>query len=185
MRKNEKKILLLDMDDVIVEQSETWVQRLYEKTGVLHNREEWKEWNLHNVLAPETVELIFGEINKEPKFYYNLPAKKGAIEGIRELSQHYDIVFVSASEHYAYEDKYFWIESHLPFLPKPNLVLTHRKDLVMGDYLVDDGPHNLVNSPAKSKIIFDNPWNRHLTDYPRVTDWLQLVSMLTPRYSAG
>jgi 5'-nucleotidase len=150
------------------------------KTGILYDREERKEWDLANILSPEVTKIIFEEINREPKFFYNLPAKEGAIEGIRKLSRFYDVVFVSAGEYYSYEDKYHWIEKHLPFLPRPNLILTHRKDLVIGDVLVDDGPHNILTSPAKTKIIFDKPWNRGLKGFPRVTHWFELVDKLLP-----
>jgi 5'-nucleotidase len=176
----QKKTLLLDMDDVTVDQSLTWIKRLYEKTGIHFNREEWKDWKISNYLPPNIVHLIFEEINKEPGFFRQLPAKEGAIKGIQTLSDFYDIVFVTASEHYAYQDKYFWIEDNLPFLPKPNLILTHRKDLVLGDVFVDDGPHNLLHSPVKKKIVFDKPWNRHLLQFPRVHHWDQLVDMLLP-----
>ncbi|HJV45967.1 MAG TPA: hypothetical protein VJ824_09635 [Bacillota bacterium] len=175
-----KKTLLLDMDDVIVDQSLTWVKRIYEKTGIHFNREEWTDWQLSNHLPSDIVHLIFEEINKEPGFFRYLPPKEGAIEGIRELSCYYDIVFVSAGEHYAYQDKYYWIEDNLPFLPKPNLILTHRKDLIIGDILVDDGPHNLLSSPVKTKIVFDGPWNKQLTQFPRVHRWEQLVELLIP-----
>lgn len=175
-----KKTLLLDMDDVTVDQSLTWVQRVYERTGIWYDREEWNEWRVANILPPEVVHLIFEEINKEPGFFRNLPAKEGAIEGIRELSHYYDIVFITASEHYAYVDKYLWIEENLPFLPKPNLILTHRKDLVLGDIFVDDGPHNLLKSPAKMKIVFDHPWNRQLTQFQRVYQWGDLLDLLLP-----
>jgi 5'-nucleotidase len=175
-----KKTLLLDMDDVTVDQSLTWVQRIYEITGTWYDREEWKEWRVANILPPDIVHLIFEEINKEPGFFRNLPAKEGAIEGIQKLSRYYDIVFITASEHYAYVDKYLWIEENLNFLPKPNLILTHRKDLVLGDIFVDDGPHNLLKSPAKMKIVFDHPWNRHLTQFQRVYQWDDLLDLLLP-----
>ncbi len=176
--KTPKKVLLLDMDDVTVDQSLTWIKHLYEKTGILYDREEWTQWNISNYLPQDVSRMIFEEINKSPGFFRKLPPKPGAIEGVGKLSYLYDIVFVTASDHYAYEDKYFWIEENLPFLPKPNLILTHRKDLVAGDILVDDGPHNLLNSPAKTKIVFDNPWNRHLTQFPRVYHWRELLDLL-------
>ncbi|MEW9671988.1 hypothetical protein [Ammoniphilus sp. 3BR4] len=175
---NRNKVLLLDMDDVTVDQSSTWIKRIYEKTGTLYDREEWTKWDLSSILPPEIMHMIFEEINKEPGFFRNLPAKEGAIEGIKELSLYYDIVFVTASEHYAFQDKYHWIRENLSFLSKPNLVLTHRKDLIVGDIIVDDGPHNILKSPVKTKIIFDHPWNRHISQFQRVTHWDQLVDFL-------
>ncbi|WP_134704040.1 hypothetical protein [Ammoniphilus sp. YIM 78166] len=173
-----RKVLLLDMDDVTVDQTSTWVKRIYEKTGTLYDQEEWTKWDLSSILPPDIMHMIFEEINKEPGFFRNLPAKEGAIAGIQELSCYYDIVFVTASEHYAYQDKYYWIRENLGFLTQPSLVLTHRKDLVLGDIFVDDGPHNIMKSPVETKIIFDHPWNRHISQFQRVNHWDQLVDML-------
>ncbi len=177
---NRKHILLLDMDDVTVDQSLTWIKRIQEKTGILYQWEDLSNWDLSSVLPQEITHIIYEELNKEPGFFRSLPAKEGALEGIKELSFFYDIVFVTASEHYAYQDKYYWIRENLPFLNKPSLVLTHRKDLIMGDIFVDDGPHNLQKSTVRIKIMFDHPWNRHVTHYPRVTHWNQLVDLLLP-----
>lgn len=175
---NQKNTLLLDMDDVTVDQSLTWIKRIYEKTGIQYQLEDLSKWDLSAVLPQEITHMIFEELNKEPGFFRSLPAKEGAIQGIKKLSFCYDIVFVTASEPYAYEDKYYWIRENLPFLEKPSLVLTHRKDLILGDVFVDDGPHNLQKSTVKTKIIFDHPWNRHVTQYPRVNHWKHLVELL-------
>lgn len=174
----QKSTLLLDMDDVTVDQSLTWIKRIHEKTGILYRWEDLSKWDLSAVLPHEITQMIFEELNKEPGFFRRLPAKEGALEGIKQLSMFYDIVFVTASEPYAYEDKYYWIKENLPFIDKPSLVLTHRKDLILGDVFVDDGPHNLQRSTVKTKIVFDHPWNRHVTQYPRVTHWKQLVELL-------
>ena len=173
-----KKILLLDMDDVTVDQTRTWIKRIYEKTGFRYQWEDFSRWDLSTIFPKEITKMIFEEINREPGFFRFLPAKEGAAEGIKKLSYKYDIVFVTASEPYAYEDKYYWVKENLSFLDKPNLVLTHRKDLIMGDIFVDDGPHNLLKSNAKTKIIFDHPWNRQVTQGQRVSDWDELVDLL-------
>jgi 5'-nucleotidase len=175
----EKPVLLLDMDEVVVDFTNAWIERFYHKTGISLNREDWKAWDLKNIL-PENVFEEFVATLREPGFFRNLPPMKGAIEGIRELNDYYDIVFLTASSQYAYNDKFHWIEENLSFVKKPNLILTHRKDLVIGEYLVDDAPHNLIHSPAKTKIVFDAPWNRDLKTFTRVYNWEQLISILKP-----
>lgn len=175
---NQKKILLLDMDDVTVDQTRTWIKRIYEITGSHYKWEDFSKWDLSAIFPKEITKLIFEEINKEPGFFRYLPPKAGALEGIKKLSTKFQIVFVTASEPYAYKDKYFWVREHLPFLDKPDLILTHRKDLIMGDIYVDDGPHNLFASSVKRKIVFDHPWNRQVNQCERVTHWDELVELL-------
>lgn len=176
----EKSVLLLDMDEVVVDFTNAWIQRFYNKTGIILNREDWKAWDLKKILPEEVFEGFVSTL-REPGFFRDLPPMVGAIEGIRELHEYYDIVFLTASSQYAYNDKFHWIEENLSFVNKPNLILTHRKDLVIGEYLVDDAPHNLIHSPAKTKIVFDAPWNRDLSLFTRVSNWNELTKLLGPQ----
>lgn len=175
----EKLVLLLDMDEVVVDFTRAWINRFRDKSGITLNREDWVAWDLKRILPEEVFEGFVATL-REPGFFRHLPPMEGSIEGIRQLNERYDIVFLTASSQYAYNDKFHWIEEHLPFVTKPNLILTHRKDLVLGEYLVDDAPHNLLSSPAKTKIIFDAPWNRNLTCFKRVKNWGELVQFLQP-----
>ena len=47
-------------------------------------------------------------------------------------------------------DKRFWLEDYLEFIHK-KLFTTHRKDLLIGDYLIDD---RLKNEMVISKVNF-------------------------------
>jgi 5'(3')-deoxyribonucleotidase len=44
---------------------------------------------------------------------------------------------------------------------KGNTILTASKDLVVGDVLVDDGPHNIESFPGPV-VVYDRPWNQEL-----------------------
>lgn len=173
-----KKVLLLDLDDVCACHNERWIERFQEKTGTLLNRDEWNDWDLHEVYPEEITKPLY-EIIEEPGFFRCLRPKEGCIDGVRLLFQKgFEIVFVTASPPKALYEKYEWVEEYFPFIPKSNLILTQRKDLVYGDFLVDDGPHNLLTSPAKTKVVFDHAYNRHLKQFPRVKNWDELIGFL-------
>lgn len=46
-----------------------------------------------------------------------------------------------------------------PFLDWNHIILTSNKQMVRGDILIDDGPHNLVGGDYM-KFLFDRPHNR-------------------------
>lgn len=48
---------------------------------------------------------------------------------------------VTSSRTYAYTEKEQWVEKHLPFIGKYNIVFTHQKDKIYGDLLFDDSQH--------------------------------------------
>ena len=46
------------------------------------------------------------------------------------------------------EEKGEWVRDNLPFLSRDNFIIAKRKELVRGDVLFDDGPHNLGTYPG-------------------------------------
>ena len=57
----------------------------------------------------------------------------------------------------------------------------HNKQMVMGDVLIDDGPHNLVNGPY-FRILFDQPHNRGINEKKygmyRAVGWEQVYQLI-------
>jgi len=72
--------------------------------------------------------------------YGKLEVMPGAAEALRKLNQDFDI-FIASTPPWDRPDmwgaKREWIAKHFPYL-KRKLILTHRKDLLIGDILIDD-----------------------------------------------
>jgi 5'-nucleotidase len=68
-----------------------------------------------------------------------------AIETIKELMAMGHDVFIATTAPWgnpkSWMDKRLWIGEHLPELHK-RIFMTHRKDMLIGDYLIDDRPNN-------------------------------------------
>lgn len=98
------------------------------------------------------------EIVKQNRdIFYNLPPYEGAIEAVNELSKLYDIYFLSTPMYNipeSYSGKRVWLEKHFGDLAKKRLILTHRKDLIKGDFLVDDRMCNGVENFSGVHIHF-------------------------------
>jgi len=64
----------------------------------------------------------------------------GAGEALRQLNNHFD-VFIATTPPWSRPEvwgyKRDWIVKHFPWL-KRKMILTHRKDLLIGDILIDD-----------------------------------------------
>ena len=81
----------------------------------------------------------------EPSFFHNLLPMEGAIEAVKQLFLLYDLYFLSSpmwGVPESYSGKRIWIETHFGVLAKKRLILSHRKDLHIGDFLVDDRTRN-------------------------------------------
>ena len=80
-----------------------------------------------------------------PDFFQNLLPYDGAIEAVHRLFEFYEVYFLSTpmwDVPHSFTGKRIWIEKHFGKLGKKKLILTHRKDLNIGDYLVDDRIRN-------------------------------------------
>ena len=72
--------------------------------------------------------------------YRNLEVIDGAINAIAKLSADHEIFIASPppwTRPEVWGHKREWLEEHFPYL-KRKLILTHRKDLLIGDVLIDD-----------------------------------------------
>ena len=83
------------------------------------------------------------KLSKRPDLvvnYRTLPVMEGAIEALAELNADHEIFIASTppwTRPEVWGHKREWLEEHFPYL-KRKLILTHRKDLLIGDILIDD-----------------------------------------------
>ena len=57
----------------------------------------------------------------------------------------------------SFTGKRIWLEEHFGKVAEKRLILTHRKDLCMGDYLVDDTTRNGAGEFIGTHIHFNTP----------------------------
>ena len=72
--------------------------------------------------------------------YRNLEVIDGAIKSLAKLNADHEIFIASTppwTRPEVWGHKREWLEEHFPYL-KRKLILTHRKDLLIGDILIDD-----------------------------------------------
>lgn len=99
-----------------------------------------------NKLRPDLDSKVFHTdiddlFKANPSMFCNAEPIDGAIGAIIDLSIHYDIYFLSTPAWEvpeSFSGKRVWLENHFGKHAEKRLILTHRKDLAIGDYLVDD-----------------------------------------------
>jgi len=141
-----KKILLVDMDGVIVDFRQHMIDTVKK--------------------FPELKEKYKDELDHIPGIFRYPKPMTGAIEAILKLhnSDKYDI-FIATSAPWgnpeSSTDKRYWIEKYFNKLFYKRLFITHRKDLLIGDYLIDD---RLKNGAAEFKGELLPFGYNHITD---------------------
>jgi 5'(3')-deoxyribonucleotidase len=80
-----------------------------------------------------------------PGFFTRLKPMEGAINAVDFLFNNFEVYFLSTpmwNVPDSYRDKRIWLEKHFGEKAHKRLILTHRKDLCIGDYLIDDRTRN-------------------------------------------
>ena len=80
-----------------------------------------------------------------PGMFRNMVPLKDAIQSFHKLSEEFDVFILSSApwnNPSAWSDKLLWVKEHLGNVASKRLILSHRKDLNKGDFLIDDRPNN-------------------------------------------
>ena len=146
-----KKVLFIDLDGVIAD---------FITAMNFHPLRKISPYDEH----PDTI----------PGIFRNLNPIIGAIEAVKILldSNQYEVYFLSTApwnNPSACTDKRLWLEDQFGDSVNRRLILTHRKDLLKGDILIDDRPNN----GAKD---FEGTWIQFGTE--EFPDWNSILKHL-------
>ena len=151
---NTKKSILIDMDGVIADFG-TEIEKWFEAHP--HLKERFKT-------HPDHIHGIF----RNPK------PIEGAIESINKLKEKYDLYIATASpwgNPQASSDKRYWIEQHFGNLFHKRMFITHRKDMINADYLIDDSLGNGASEFKGELIRFGTDYKTgEINEYPTWND---------------
>ena len=111
-----------------------------------------------------------GRLDEIPGLFGLMKPMPGAIEAVHELQKHYDLFILSTApwkNHSSWSDKVKWVTQYLDDVFHKRMVITHRKDLCQGDYLIDDRGKNGTSEFSGEWIEFGSEkfpdWNSVLT----------------------
>lgn len=173
------KTLLIDMDSVICDLMSEWHKRYNDDYNDNLSVEKLLCWRSEDYVKAECGEKIYDYLD-EPGLFLHLEPLPYSIDVLKRLSKHYDVLIVTSSRTYAYTEKELWVEKHLPFIGKKNLIFSHRKEMIRGDLLFDDAPHNLIafTKTGRSAVAMNYEYNQQV-DVPRVNNWLEFEKLLS------
>lgn len=179
----EKPLVCFDLDGVVADLVSKWLA---------HYNRDWADnltpaditaWEWDRFVKPECGKRIYHYLSR-PGFFADLAPLPGAIDGLRQLHERAEIVVLSASPQNALRDKWRWVEKHVPFLKRRNIILTYRKDLVRADVHIDDAPKNLTRF-AGIRALFDYPYNRDFHAAWRVDGWQEFAPWFAEVLATG
>jgi 5'-nucleotidase len=146
------KILYIDMDNVLVDFA----------SGITR-------------VSPEVKTQYEGYLDNIPGIFSLMDPVEGAIESYGKLSTNFETFILSTApwdNPTAWSDKLLWVKKYLGKYAHKRLILSHYKNLHIGDYLVDDRTKNGVDKFQGEHIHFGT------AQFP---DWSAVVTYLETR----
>ena len=113
-----------------------------------------------------------GRLDEVPGIFGLMEPMPGAIEAVHRLAEHYDVFILSTApwkNPSAWSDKVIWVTKYFDDVFHKRMIITHRKDLVEGDYLIDDRGKNGTSE-------FKGEWIQFGSE--RFPDWKSVVDYL-------
>ena len=124
--------------------------------------------------ASNEFQRIHGKTNRPDKWvdYRNLDVIEGAIEAVAKLNADHEVFIASTppwTRPEVWGHKREWIGEHFPYL-KRKIILTHRKDLLIGDILIDDSRFRGQPDFQGEWYWFNKNWNNR--NWEACLEWI-------------
>lgn len=172
-----KLTVLVDVDNVLENLNEAWVNAVNEKYGTTTSPEDIASWDIEQYFEGLSRTQVFSPLHDE-SFWERLEPIGGASEYLKKLiDDGHQVVLVTSSHPDTIIYKYSFINRYFPFISFKDIIFTSKKQMVRGDVMIDDAPHNLEGGRYIG-LLMDSPHNRNYDatahGFIRVDSWEQI-----------
>lgn len=158
--------ILVDLDDVLNNQNELWIAELNDKHNRSVNLEDITDWDVSK-FYPHVCKTKLYEPLESERLIHQMSPPPGSIDYTWSwYSAGHNLLVATSTNTRNAGCKVEWMYKYYKWFDERNLIVTHHKQLLRGDVLIDDGIHNLLPDkltgavPQYSKLCMDRPWNR-------------------------
>lgn len=176
-----KLTVLVDLDDTVWNLSEPWIDTLNTTYGTNVQAGDCRDWDLTKLFPNLSRNQIYAPLHTE-ELWQNVMPLPGAEEYLKKMIHDgHDIAILTASHPDTIHLKMKIFNRYFSFIPWKNVIIASRKQLVRGDILIDDAPHNLVCGEYAG-ILFTAPHNRNYDaiyhGFLRADDWEDVYDLV-------
>lgn len=174
--------ILVDMDDTIENLSEIWVSYLNEKYGLSVNLDDVNDWNMAKFFPDIKPSAVYEALN-DRELWEKVTPLPGAQDALLKLKEDgHEVYIVTSSYFTTVEAKVLEVlEKYFPFIPWNHVIICSNKQMIRGDVMIDDAPHNLIDGDY-IRIMPTAPHNRGFNAAAhgicRVDSWEETLELI-------
>ena len=166
--------IILDCDDVLYQTNEAALKRLNEKLGTAYTLGNITKWGN---ISPDLDYRM--EYFQNPDFIQDLPVYDGASEFIACLMKFGDVILATSVSPRCATARLDAIRRDFPMVNPGNVLICNEKSHIAGDFMLDDGYHNVVCSAAKVPVLYEKPWNRDAGYKASVSSYQEFINLIS------
>ncbi len=144
-----RKRALFDLDSIIADLLTPWLEWYNQCWGDNLKLQQVVTYNIETHVKPECGNRIY-DFFQDPSRYGAIPIFEGAIKGLKTLADNnVDIVIVTATAGQTAPQKHILAKKAAPWLTRKDIIIGSRKEILHGDFFIDDAPTNLTSYRAE------------------------------------
>lgn len=167
-----KPVSLIDYDDVLVNLAGYSVERVNRECGTSFTVYDITGWGLLGNELDKRMEHFI-----DPDFMGSIPVFDGAVQFIEDLQKVSEVFIATSVKHQCATARFNHIIENFPMIPISNIIIGDRKDMIRGDFHLDDGYHNLKNSMVTYPVMMQRPWNYSNTGVLSVNGYDEFLNL--------
>lgn len=171
-----KKSILVDMDDTATWLLPIWVEWLNHKYNLDVDWKGIKKWDMSLAFPTLTREQIYEPLSTE-EIWNKVTPRDGAVDALTALHDNgYEIFICTSTDYRNIKPKFEKVIcKYFPFIDWRHVIVASNKRIIQADYIIDDAPHNLVGGCQKHRILISMPHNENFdigdTGIERADTW--------------
>lgn len=179
-----KLTILVDMDDTIENLSEAWINYLNNRYGTNVRPKDICEWSIEKVFPELSPDDVYSALREEA-LWETVKPLPGAVKYLKKLIDDGNrVIIVTASHPDTVSVKMNRVLfKYFPFISYEDVIISSKKQLIQGDFLIDDAPHNMGGS--YKGLLFTANHNKNVSDDElvdmnavRVDNWKEVYELI-------
>lgn len=173
--------ILVDVDNVLEDLVAAWVEALNKKYDRNVSPNDIIEWDITKFFPDLSRNQIFSPLHTK-ELWESLTPIPGAEEYLEKLVHDgHKVILLTSAHPDTVSYKYKFINKYFPYISFNDIIFASRKQMVKGDILIDDAPHNLIGGDY-IKILMTAPHNTSFSAYNhnimRVNTWEEIYELI-------
>lgn len=174
--------ILIDMDDTITHLLPAWVSELNKTHNLQVEHSDICDWDMRLFYPTLSLSQIYEPLFDD-NFWDNIEPISGAQKSIKKLIDDGHEIYIVTATHYAIAKAKFEkvLFKYFPFVSTPHIITTTNKQMIKGDILIDDAPHNVIGGDYLG-FLMNAPHNQGFdaesNGVIRVYNWEEIYKLI-------